>query len=88
MPKYASCDDGMQKFDERSVFYEGPAYGNYSFTPQEGDIIFTGDIGDAGHTGIVAFLFQEKDEEGKIQTIVNIIDGNNNGGVRWSKYNI
>ncbi len=68
VPKYASCDDGLEKFDERSVFYKGPVYG-ITFTPQEGDIFFIGVIGDATHTGIVASV------NSSTKTMV-VIDGN------------
>lgn len=48
IPKYASCDLGMEWFKKRNLFKLRGAY-----VPKKGDIIFFGVPTDSNHTGIV-----------------------------------
>jgi len=55
IPKYASCDAGMNWFKKKGTFEKAKYFGG-GYTPQAGDVIFFSDNGnqnDSTHTGIV-----------------------------------
>lgn len=60
IPKYASCDSGMQWFKSKGLWQSRSS----GYEPKPGDIIFYGTDSDSNHTGIV-----EKCEGGYVYTI-------------------
>lgn len=75
IPKFASCDVGMDWFKDRSRWQTN------TYTPREGDIIFFDWDSDglANHVGIV-----EKVEDGKVHTI----EGNSSDACKRLQYNL
>lgn len=73
LPKFESCDTGMQFFKTNGRFVYSPAYGG-SQMPSPGDIFFQGvSSTDATHVGIVISVSG---------TTMTIVDGNCNNQVR------
>lgn len=63
IPKYSECTAGLNKFKNWGRFYKRSS----SYTPQVGDIFFTGTESDSNHTGIVVDVTSSK---------ITVVDGN------------
>ncbi|WP_279153677.1 CHAP domain-containing protein [Thomasclavelia cocleata] len=81
IPKYQSCDAGVEWFKQRQQFQYTSAYGGTNYIPKRGDIVFfcKGDKKDSTHTGIVI-----KYENDTITTI----EGNSSNTIKKKNYSI
>ena len=81
IPKHASCDVGMQWFQNRERFFFSPYYGG-SYTPKKGDIVYFGykmknGAFDSNHVGIVYKVDDKK---------IYVLEGNSSYKVQTVPY--
>lgn len=81
IPKYQSCDAGVEWFKEKQQFDYTIAYGGTNYIPKRGDIVFfcKGDKNDSTHTGIV--IGYENDT-------ITTIEGNSSNTIKKKNYSI
>lgn len=81
IPKFQSCDAGIDWFKNQNVFHYTNEYGGDNYLPKRGDIIFfcKGNKNDSTHVGIVGNFDGQK---------IITVEGNSNDSVASREYDI